>query len=152
MIKTLKLSECLPVINASRTDVENWLSRLDLMTVYAQTVAGSPRLYSCDNVLELAGIAALTKIGVPARNAPAFAFRFFVETSGLSGREWLIFDPQALVSDAGSNLGFVTDKLNGKKLADFAAKAGKSTVFAVVHAGEIVRNVRALFAVEKVEA
>src|SRR5215217_9689697 len=59
-MKTLTLAEILPVIEADRFDVENWLARGLLTSDYERTVRGRARRYSKVNVLELALVSSLS--------------------------------------------------------------------------------------------
>ena len=65
--------EILPVVGASRRDLENWIGRLELTTKYDPSTPGRARLFSEANTSELALIAAYVAVGVAPRSAVALA-------------------------------------------------------------------------------
>lgn len=140
--------ECLPVIGAKRTDIENWTGRLKLGTDYEATVPGRARLYSKANVLELALICAFVKAGFTAQLAPAMAAPLVKKhIAGKTLKEW------AAVSPGNYSVGRLADRLDQISFDKMAqARPENPLIFCVVHVGEIVRRVEKLFAQEKVEA
>lgn len=137
------IAECLSVIGARRTDIENWHG-LELRTKYEPTVRGRARRYSRSNILELASVAAFVRIGMPVGKAIAFAGPI-VDNLDHERREWAIFvggdfDKTIWTDDLAATVGAI-------QLDD-----GKPPVFALVNLGEVRRRVARLFDVETVGA
>jgi hypothetical protein len=77
-------------------DVENWLGRLTLVTAYHQPTLGQPRIFSRENAVELAMIAALVASGMSPAKAAPIAGLIVRQTQNRFDRvsDWLIFSPQ----------------------------------------------------------
>jgi hypothetical protein len=137
----LKLSEILEPIGASRADLTNWFTRLQLRTTYAPTAAGSARYYTKENVLELALINAYVRVGVHPQAAVAMSdMTLRAVASGARVREWAVF------ASGNFSTGRMADTLDEISFDGLTADQPDDVpVFAVVRIGEIVRRVEALF-------
>lgn len=143
-----KFSELGHSLGVTANDVANWRGRVKMRTAYAPTVAGSAQRYSFANALELALVGAFTRVGVPLQVAVAMAESHVqAAVAGKKVPEW------AATAAGNYASGRVSDDL---AKIDWAALQGSTPdgvpSFFIVRIGEIVRNVSALFAVEKVEA
>lgn len=150
MSRTLKIAEFHDFIGAQRREIETWIARKDqigLRTVYADTVGGSARKFTRENVLELAGLTALVKVGLAPRHAVAFA-EIIVDNDRLGRRQrkWLVFQAGDLTR------AIETDSLDSAILEQTATEADFAPAISAICVGEIVRRVDQLFSPEKVEA
>ena len=143
------LNEILPTIGAPASSIENWLmpDRLRLYTSFEGTTRGRARLFSRNNTLELALIAAFIKAGAAASGAAAMAeavLRAETNAAALGRpknydvREWWVFAAGDMTK--GSEL----STINLKKLQP-RLKPAWPPVLTIVHVGEIVRRVDKLF-------
>lgn len=140
----MKISEFGKALGISAVDVSNWLTRLELRTSYAETVSGSARRFSVENVLELALINAFVKAGWMPQSAVAMAdthVRNF--RSGFKIPEWV-------VCAAGNyRTGRMADTLAEISFDELTKdQPDQAPVFSAVRVGEIVRRVEKLFDVE----
>lgn len=138
------IAECLPVIGASRSDVENWLRHQDLRTKYEPTSAGKARSFSRENVEELAVTAAFVRVGFRPSSGIAMAYSANLHRQNGHLREWIIMA-------AGDNTsGTWTDKIRTEHIE--AATSGSIASAHIVRIGEIFRRVEALFSAASGEA
>ena len=132
-------------IGASRRDIENWQARIPGMggftTTFEPTRRGVPRDYSEVNVIELAFLAALVRVGCDLSKARAFSGSLIRQHKSGSLREWLIIPAPDFASATGTADIYATD---------FAAVANQSDCSAVtvIHAGGIVAKVSDMFAAQ----
>jgi len=124
-------------IGISRTDAENWLSRLPLSTEYAPTVRGVPRDYSRENVLELAFLAAMIRTGWPPRKAVRIVRELLQDTWGMAA--WLGWPAGNIEAAAGAS------SLEALRADDLAAHSPYRAV-SMIHLAVILKTVDALFA------
>jgi hypothetical protein len=138
-----RMAEILSTIGASSHDVENWTRTLHLSTKFQPTISGRARLFSRDNVLELAFLAAFTRAGAKPATCVAFAAAMVRDATNQIGGpfEWLAFT----AGDLNSATPF--DDFSPKAFAKIAKKLSPA-VIALVAVGETVRRVNALFEVD----
>jgi hypothetical protein len=136
-VKTV--AEIIPVIGATQRDVENWVGRLTMSTIFQETVRGRARLFSRANTIELAFIAAFVRGGATPSRAVAFARPLVHEAHAGSWEqllpEWFVFPAGDLWRGVTSNavdLPAIEKELNAVTLT-------------TVHLKEVVRRVNALF-------
>jgi hypothetical protein len=133
------MSSVLSITGATQRDIENWISRLALATVYEQAGRGRARNFSRENVLELAFLAALMDGGVqalPLAAAYAATFLRHVEIGGVP--KWFVFaagDPST---------GFAADTLNDELFGRFSLQ-GRPAVITAINMKEIVARVDEYF-------
>lgn len=134
----MQMTNFLDAIGASRRDVENWTSRLDLSTEFAGTRAGAARQYSKENVVELAMISALTRSGCPLRSAAAYTAMVLRNYRSDTLRDWIVFPAQEFTSGISTN---------EPKEVDILALAQKSAVGSVtsIHVKSIIQKIDELF-------
>jgi hypothetical protein len=100
-------AEILTVVRASQRDIENWIARLDLSTEFEETVRGRARLFSRENALELAFIAALVRGGAIPSKAAVYAAHFTSDARRFdwerTTKRWFIFASGNLTRARGSN-------------------------------------------------
>jgi hypothetical protein len=135
-------SEILPVVDATPRDIENWIARLQLSTVFKETVRGKARLFSYANTLELAFIGALVRGGAPLTKAAVYAAAFVKHAQHRNWesalREWFVFPAGDLQRGIGSN---------DVDVAAIQKELGAVTL-TLINVGEIVRRVNALYSEE----
>jgi hypothetical protein len=136
----LPMAKILDVVGASSHDIENWIGTLELFSKFQPTVRGRARLYSRDNVLELALLAAFVKAGVRPSLAAAHAAQQLrsVRHSGRVVREWTAF----AVGNPDKAIG--VQQLDDEVIKSLL-KDGRAAAVSILAIGEIKRRVDALF-------
>lgn len=135
---TRTLREISPVVRASQSHIDNWMSRVEMRTDFETPVRGAPRRYTRANTLELALISAMVQVGAKPSTAVAFADAYNGESGRLemmAGREWLVFvagDLKHARATDNPDPRFWTRELNAPALS-------------IIHVGAIVREVDSLF-------
>jgi hypothetical protein len=140
----LKLSEIHEPFGAARSDYETWLTRkeqLGLRTEYAETVSGSARRFSFENVLELALINAYVRAGVATPSTAAAYADMTLDClkCGYHIHEFSVF------TGGDFSTGYSVDSLDS---VDFKAADRAAPVFSIVQVGEVLRRVKRLFELE----
>lgn len=127
-------------IGTTKADIENWRSRpnIQLRTHYAETVAGSARKYSLDNIIELAVMAALVNIGCRPSSAAAYADMSIRNRNSQQVKEWLVFAAGDFSKGKGTN------QLDVATIEE-VANGTPSKSAALVHLGEIIRSVETMY-------
>jgi hypothetical protein len=136
----IPLSAVAVLTGASPRVIENWVGRLELRTHYQETIRGRARLYSRENALELALIAAFAAAGVPPSTAVAYAESHVRDVRSPYGRRlprWVLF--------AGRDPRYA----KGVKSIDAALASmdvtGRPPVYAAIDVEEILRRVDEAF-------
>src|SRR5665213_686073 len=93
------INQVIEITGASARDIDNWLNRFELKSKFAASAQGRARVFSRENVIELAVIAELVRHGAAPRVAVLFAASVLRSKFG-GGREYLMF----------ANLNFETAK------------------------------------------
>lgn len=137
----MKLSEFAEEFGLSRADVENWISRPEvvLRTHYADTIPGRARQFSWPNIVELALMSALVAGGCRPSRAAAYAdsIRAGVFSDPSQGR-WLLLPAGNFESS------LTTDNITEDQLNAVASKSPSRTAL-VIDVGDIKRRAMRLY-------
>jgi hypothetical protein len=130
----------LPAVQASMTDLENWIGRVNLSTKLQPTVRGKARLYSRGNAFELALISAFVRAGATPSRAATFAASFI---RNAESSNWKRSTCEFLVWPAGE-LKSARGVANLEKIVELYEEFGTDAL-SVVHVGKILRRVNSVF-------
>jgi hypothetical protein len=125
---------------SNKAEIENWIIRdtVDLRTRYEETIAGSARQYSLENVIELALMTAFVRSGIKPSSAAAYAAMAMRNHATESPNEWYIF------VDGSKGDGHAVSDIPDGYIEDLMKESLTKTV-SIIQVGAVIRKAEAVF-------